>query len=449
MRGTLGRPMPRPPTGMIETLPWNDGKTVTYRARVRAYGRQWRVHFGTNHQGWNEARAQVEIDAILDKVRRGTWEPPARRREERDELDPRETLRVTAYRWWQRRKTELADNTRLDYQWRLDHLVRHLGDEETAAIDARRVDNARQKLFGNGLSARSVNMVLDLLAQILDDAVEYKLVDANVARGKRRRMRVGRSRRSFLEPDMVLDLLDIAGEWESSVPAHQRYGRRALLGTLCIAGPRISELTGARRSRLDVHGGRLRVGEAKTEAGLRDLELTAFLLDELRAHLAAVPNDLRDAHGAKLPIFPTRTGGTLNASNLRNRLLREAVKRVNGRREKEGRMLLPEKVTPHTLRRTFASLALAAGRDPRWVMGQLGHTDARLTLNVYAQVMQRHRVDEALIWRLMRFPDEPEERHPGAANETKNETTGRPEATFPRRRGAPPKEKTPHSGDFS
>jgi integrase len=66
------------------------------------------------------------------------------------------------------------------------------------------------------------------------------------------------------------------------------------------------------------------------------------------------------------------------------------VKRVNERREKEGRMLLPEKVTPHTLRRTFASLALAAGRDPRWVMGQLGHTDARLTLNVYAQVMQRH-----------------------------------------------------------
>ena len=100
-------------------------------------------------------------------------------------------------------------------------------------------------------------------------------------------------------------------------------------------------MTGARRSRLDVHGGQLRVGEAKTEA-------------------------------AKLPVFPTRSGGMLNASNLRSRLLKETVKRVNGRREKEGRMLLPEKVTPHTLRRTFASLALAAGRDPRWVIGQLG-----------------------------------------------------------------------------
>jgi hypothetical protein len=43
-------------------------------------------------------------------------------------------------------------------------------------------------------------------------------------------------------------------------------------------------------------------------------------------------------------------------------------------------------------------------------MAQLGHTDARLTLNVYAQVMQRQRVDEALIRQLMRFPGEAERR---------------------------------------
>src|SRR5215216_1973008 len=103
----------------------------------------------------------------------------------------------------------------------------------------------------------------------------------------------------------------------------------------------------------------------------------------------------------------------------------------------------PGEVTPHTLRRTFASLALAAGRDPRWVMGQLGHTDARLTLNVYAQVMQRHRVDEALIWQLMRFPDEPEERHPGPANETRIETAGRIGASSRGRRDAPANKKTP------
>lgn len=70
-------------------------------------------------------------------------------------------------------------------------------------------------------------------------------------------------------------------------------------------------------------------------------------------------------------------------------------------------MLLPERVTPHTLRRTSVSLSLAAGRDPRWVMGQIGHTDARLTLTVYAQIMQRQRIDERLIWTLCASPTSP------------------------------------------
>lgn len=434
MGGTVAR-VPRAANGSVESHRWQDGKTVTFRARVRAYGRQWRVALGTNHEGWSTERARVELDAILEKVRRGTWEPPSTRRDERDALDPRETVRVTAYRWWQRRKTEISENTRLDYQWRLTHLIGHIGEHETAAMDARKVDDLRQRLVGQGLSPRSVNMMLDLLAQVLDDAVEYKLLDANPARGKRRRMKVARSRRTFLEPDMVVDLLEEAGAWERSVPEHQRYGRRALLATLCLAGPRISEVTAAPRARLDLHGGRLRVGEAKTEAGLRDIELTAYLLGELRAHLAALPPSLRDAKGPALPVFPTRTGGRINASNVRNRLLngtparkgkaptRGVVQRVNEKRAAADRMLLPERVTPHTLRRTFASLALAAGRDPRWVMGQLGHTDARLTLSLYAQVMQRQRVDHALIWQLMRFSDEPEQRGGSRAFETRIETT--------------------------
>jgi integrase len=228
-------------------------------------------------------------------------------------------------------------------------------------------------------------------------------------------MKVAKSRRTFLEPDQVLELLDVAGEWERELPPHQQYGRRALLATLCLAGPRISELTSAPRARLDLHGGRLRVGEAKTAAGLRDIELTFFRQAELREHVAHMAA-LGRATSASAPIFPTYRGGQHSASNIRNRLLAECVARANAKREAESKMLLPDKVTPHTLRRTFASLALAAGRDPRWVMAQLGHTDARLTLNVYAQVMQRQRVDEALIWQLMRFPDEADQRSFGPTN---------------------------------
>ena len=94
------------------------------------------------------------------------------------------------------------------------------------------------------------------------------------------------------------------------------------------------------------------------------------------------------------------------------RAIKGLVQRVNEKRAAEGRMLLPNRVTPHTLRRTWAMLALSAGRDVRWVMAQMGHEDASLTLQVYAQVIQRQRIDYDLVWKLMRFNDE-EETWPG------------------------------------
>jgi integrase family protein with SAM-like domain len=187
--------MPRQATGSVEMHRWKDGKTITYRGRFRAYGRRWRIDFGTNYEGWNEQRARVELERIMGQVARGTWEPPEP--EAVDEFDRDETVHVTASRWWQRRESELSENTKLDYRWRLDHLLRHMAQIPTATLDARRVDDFRQKLSARGLSRRSVNMTLDLLAQVLDDAVEYGVLGANPARGRRRRMKVPKGRRTF------------------------------------------------------------------------------------------------------------------------------------------------------------------------------------------------------------------------------------------------------------
>jgi integrase len=244
--------MPPRASGTIETHAWRDRRTVTIRVRVRAYGRRYRIDLGTNPEGWSVERARVELDRILQQVERGTWEPPSSSNGSTNTVDAEETVHVTASRWWQRRKGELAPNTRLDYRWRLDHVLRHLAHDTTAKLDAHRVDTFRAVLEGAGLSPRTVNMILDLLAQILDDAVEYELLTANPARGKRRRAKVPKPARSFLEPDMVVDLLDVAEEWERNVPPYQRYGRRAFLATLCLAGPRISELTQTTVGRLDV-----------------------------------------------------------------------------------------------------------------------------------------------------------------------------------------------------
>jgi hypothetical protein len=58
-------------------------------------------------------------------------------------------------------------------------------------------------------------------------------------------------------------------------------------------------------------------------------------------------------------------------------------------REHHGLPPLP-RTTPHTLRRTYISIALPANKfDVKWVMGQVGHADSKMTMDVYAHLQQR------------------------------------------------------------
>jgi len=48
-------------------------------------------------------------------------------------------------------------------------------------------------------------------------------------------------------------------------------------------------------------------------------------------------------------------------------------------------------LSPHGLRRTFASWLIGAGEDVAYVMDQLGHTDPQMTLGLYAQALKSKR----------------------------------------------------------
>ena len=82
---------------------------------------------------------------------------------------------------------------------------------------------------------------------------------------------------------------------------------------------------------------------------------------------------------------------------------------ATGKRGRAGLPELPE-ITPHSMRRTWATFAASIGRDPRWIAAQIGHTDPAFTFSVYQQVATRRYIDEQAIWTVMRFGDEPAER---------------------------------------
>ena len=71
--------------------------------------------------------------------------------------------------------------------------------------------------------------------------------------------------------------------------------------------------------------------------------------------------------------------------NLRSRVIGPAIARL----EADDRAPLPERLTPHGLRHTFASILIALGEDPRYVMAQIGHTDPTFTLRLYTHLMRR------------------------------------------------------------
>jgi integrase len=72
--------------------------------------------------------------------------------------------------------------------------------------------------------------------------------------------------------------------------------------------------------------------------------------------------------------------GAIRAAAAAGRPLVQTITRPDGRTYERRRRPLPN-VTPHTLRRTFASILAECGVAPRRAMYLLGHTDAKLTLS--------------------------------------------------------------------
>jgi len=91
----------------------------------------------------------------------------------------------------------------------------------------------------------------------------------------------------------------------------------------------------------------------------------------------------------------------LGPSNLRRRVLTRAVDGANKQLVKDGHVPLPDGLTPHELRHTFASLLVALGVDSGAVMDQLGHTDPAFTLRVYRHGMRRDAASRAALRELV------------------------------------------------
>lgn len=212
-----------------------------------------------------------------------------------------------------------------------------------------------------------------LLGQIIEDAVDDELRVDNPARSKRLRIRVPKPKRTFLEIDQLVALLDAARELEQAPVLNKRakltqeqadeirarlargetqyalrreyplssaamsmlaqgktyhgesrrVGWRALVAVLGYAGPRITETLALLERDVRLHdpqGSRLWIPDSKTETGIRHVEITPALRDELLAYRA---EKVRRGYPTtpETPLFCTPEGKPWNEDNVRKDLL--------------------------------------------------------------------------------------------------------------------------------
>jgi integrase len=229
-----------------------------------------------------------------------------------------------------------------------------------------------------------------VLCGILDLAVEDGRLPRNPARprngeGKRAnflpRLPPPRKHR-YLTHEELSRLAKACGAYETMVL------------TLGYTGLRWGEAAALRVSSVDLLRGRLTVdqsvaeisgklyyGTTKTHAN-RQIPVPAFLRADLeRAMADKGPSDL---------LFTSPEGGPLRLTNWRQRFFDKAAKAEN---------LVG--ITPHGLRHTAASLAVASGANVKAVQRMLGHKDAAMTLNTYTDLFDDEldavadRLDEA------------------------------------------------------
>lgn len=375
--------MARKSTGQIIVRDQKGGRV--YAARVRAYGKRPYVTLGTAADGWTPKRAEEELENILADVRRGIWRPPSP--ELVPEPDAHPDFRTFASQWYARRELEGLKPRSLEHlRWALtDHLLPQMHHRRLDEITPQVIDQyTAAKVKEGRLSNGSINTTVGVLGSILELAVEYGLITTNPASGRRRRLPTRQPTRAQLEPAQVDRLLAAAAELDADDRTHRPY-REPLLATLAFAGLRVGEMLALRWLAVDLAAGHLSVREAKTNAGVRRVDIQPELRERLSVWKMRTkfvePDDL---------VFPTGTGRPNNRNNVRKRVLLRAVERANSV-DRDGSDALPDGLSPHALRRTFASMLVAAGEDIAYVMGQLGHTDPKMTLGLYARALQSKR----------------------------------------------------------
>lgn len=323
-----------------------------WRARYRdPAGKEHARHFA------RKVDAQRWLDDVTSSVVTGTY------------TDPR-TSSVTLEDWsaiWLKGQVHLkaTGRTRVEGIVRL-YIVPRWGTTRLRDVSHAEVQAWVTELLTGGLSASSVQRTHGLLSQMLDLAVRDRRLPANPAKGVKLPRKLPKVRR-FLT----------AAQVEALVVECEPYG--LVVRFLAYTGLRWGEMAALRVHDVDPVRRRMRIVRSVTEDNgrlifdttktgeERTVPLPRFLAEQITASFAGKgPDDL---------VFQGTRGGVLRNGNFNRRTFGPAAIAIG-----------EPALTPHGLRHTAASLAIAAGGNVKVVQQMLGHATASMTLDLYGHL---------------------------------------------------------------
>jgi integrase len=246
------------------------------------------------------------------------------------------------------------------------HLLPFFGKMRLPEIGSAEVQMFLAKKSGT-YSPKTVLSLRNLLSKIVGTAQKWGYLQVNPAHGTQVPALVVTRERITLSAEQVRALLDHLIE---------PYKTMVLLAVL--SGLRRGEIFGLRWKYVDLVNASVRVAESnyegksaapKTQASRRIVFVHQTVLDALASIRPAnyQPDDF---------VFHTDRGTPLNPNNVLNRVVHPACKAAG----------IP-RVSWHNFRYTYPTWANPTGESIKALQSQLGHTNSRMTLDVYAQPM--------------------------------------------------------------
>ncbi len=255
----------------------------------------------------------------------------------------------------------LAKNSLVSYQFDLKKYLEYLvdlGKSDFSSVTHQDLTNLLFQLKERGLSAASIARHLSAIRGLHHYLVREGIIKEDVT-DRVGSLKLWKRLPEFLSVDEVEQLLSAP-----NVKTDQGFRDRTSLEVLYATGMRVSELIHLRLQDLDLSAGVIRcLGKGAKE---RLIPLGRQAQKWLERYLLAIRPKFDKARSSA--VFLTRRGKEMTRQNFWI-LLKRYIRHCH----------IKKRVTPHTLRHSFATHLLERGADLRIVQELLGHSDIATT----------------------------------------------------------------------